>query len=83
MSAKKIEIRDAIIPDIHVRLLDLCLEEGENGILMPIKFYEESRKNQKENEEPEVQDNLDKLLNFKTVPITMRKFLMYKHCQAS
>lgn len=83
MSAKKIKIRDAIIPDIHVRLLDLCLGEGENGILMPIKFYEESRKNQKENEEPEVQDNLDKLLNFKTVPITMRKFLMYKHCQAS
>lgn len=36
MRSKSAILRKTIIPDIQVKLLDLCLSDNENGILIPI-----------------------------------------------
>lgn len=111
-------IRKSVIPDIQVKLLKLCLNEDENGIIMPIterdshnldfradcvlqeviigkikqkqenlplvirkrRLYEDTLKKEKEER---LKQNFEKLLDTKTVPIKMRKYLLYQEIRAS
>lgn len=114
----KTAIRESVIPDIQVRLLKLCLNEDENGIILPItkrdshnmvfradwvlqevisdkikqkqeniplvirkrRLYEDALKKEKEER---LKQNFEKLLGTKTVPIKMRKYLLYQEIRAS
>ena len=62
-------IRSSVIPDISVRLLDLNLTEGENGILCDTSLKK--------------QDIFFELCKSKIVPINIRKYLLYQQHVAS
>lgn len=117
MRSKNTILRKSVIPDIQVKLLDLCLNDDENGILMPItkreskniefradwalqdvitsrikqkyecvplvirkrQLYEESVK---KDEEEKLKHSLEQLFEFKNVPITKRKYLLYQRARA-
>lgn len=75
MATERIAIRESVIPDINVKLLDLCLNDDENGTLIKIDFWAE--------EQESSNIDLEKLLSYKTVPITMRKFMLCHQSVAS
>lgn len=75
MATARISIRESVIPDINVKLRDLCLNDDENGTLLKINFFDE--------EQDASNINLEKLLSYKTVPITMRKFMLCRQGVAS
>lgn len=117
MRSRSAILRKSVIPDIQVKILDLFLNDDENGILMPItkreskniefradwvlrdvitsrikqkqeclpfvirkrQLYEEAIK--KDNEE-KLKHDLARLCEFKNVPITMRKYLLYQQAKA-
>lgn len=73
MREREICIRECIIPNASVRILDLCLNDNENGIVSP-----EEDNLQKEHFRA-LESVLSKYKN--NLPITIRKLLLYKQYQ--
>ena len=66
-------IRKEVIPDLSTKIINLCLKNNENGICDNMNFsYEETH------EETEEQNNIIKLFDNNTLPITLRKLLLYR-----
>ncbi len=78
MSTENIKIRKSIIPDIHVKLLDLCLSEDENGILMPIT--KRDSKSMDFRMDWALQDVITSRIKQKTecIPLVIRKRQLYE-----
>ena len=76
MSWQDFGVRKSIIPDNDVKLLDLCLAEGENGILPELDIL---TKRLKYGEDSTYKEIISKKFEQKEkiLPITLRKRLLY------
>ena len=114
MISNGVKIRDAIIPDIQVKLLALCLSDDENGILtstqrkansldfqadialrdlinqrinnnskaLPLVMRKRQLYEKRIKESKEENDIIKRLEDFTTVPLMLRKHLLYKESRA-
>ena len=77
MLKRKTRIREAIIPDISVKLLNLCLGEDENGILMPIT--QRKTKDMDFRADWALQNVIKERIEKKALPLVLRKKQLYEN----
>ncbi len=71
------QIRECIIPDISVKILNLCLSDDENGILMPIT--QRKSKTMDFRADWALQSVIKERIENKTLPLVLRKKQLYEN----